>query len=287
MDLCGPMRVESINGKKYVLVIVDDYSRYTWTHFLRSKDETPEVLIDFLTLVQRGLHSQTIVRTHVEDSQTIQSAAKVPIVSSAEAIATTCFTQNRSLILKDGDNLDKMKEKREGIEFEESFVTSSSILEAVRLFIAYDAHKSFTMYQMDVKIAFLYGPLKKEVYINQPDGFVDPYHPDKVYRLKKALYGLKQAPELILITAAVPSIQRRENLSGGILFKVVISYSAGHICKRSRNAPHESSAEPEYGVFICVLSSASSNPVAILVQSSPAFSYQASTMSDITHKEHV
>nr|GFA06600.1 copia protein [Tanacetum cinerariifolium] len=47
---------------------------------------------------------------------------------------------------------------------------------------------------MDVKIAFLYGSLKEEVYVNQPDGFVDPYHPDKVYRLKKALYGLKQAP---------------------------------------------------------------------------------------------
>ncbi|GJX55294.1 retrovirus-related pol polyprotein from transposon TNT 1-94 [Tanacetum coccineum] len=61
MDLCGLMRVESFNGKKYVLVIVDDYSRYTWTHFLRSKDETPEVLIDFLKLVKRGLHAQ--VRT--------------------------------------------------------------------------------------------------------------------------------------------------------------------------------------------------------------------------------
>nr|GFB96997.1 retrovirus-related Pol polyprotein from transposon TNT 1-94 [Tanacetum cinerariifolium] len=54
MDLCGPMRVESINGKKYILVTVDVYSRYTWTYFLRSKDETPEVLIDFLRLVQRG-----------------------------------------------------------------------------------------------------------------------------------------------------------------------------------------------------------------------------------------
>ncbi|GJT91998.1 ribonuclease H-like domain-containing protein [Tanacetum coccineum] len=64
MDLCGPIRIESINGKKYVFVIVDDYSRYTWTHFLRSKDETPEVLIDFLRLVQRGLHAQVrIVRT--------------------------------------------------------------------------------------------------------------------------------------------------------------------------------------------------------------------------------
>ncbi|GKA68573.1 retrovirus-related pol polyprotein from transposon TNT 1-94 [Tanacetum coccineum] len=68
MDLCGLMRVESFNGKKYVLVIVDDYSRYTWTHFLRSKDETPEVLIDFLKLVQRGLHAQ--VRTFWIDKGT-------------------------------------------------------------------------------------------------------------------------------------------------------------------------------------------------------------------------
>nr|GEW05387.1 hypothetical protein [Tanacetum cinerariifolium] len=64
MDLCGPIRVASINEKRYVLVIVDDYSRYTWTHFLRSKDETPEVLINFLRLVQRGLQAQVrIVRT--------------------------------------------------------------------------------------------------------------------------------------------------------------------------------------------------------------------------------
>nr|GEZ95086.1 hypothetical protein [Tanacetum cinerariifolium] len=68
-------------------------------------------------------------------------------------------------------------------------------LEAVRLSIAYAAHKSFIVYQMDIKTAFLYGPLKEEVYVNQPDDFVDPYHPDKVYRLKKALYGLKQAPK--------------------------------------------------------------------------------------------
>nr|GEX39315.1 hypothetical protein [Tanacetum cinerariifolium] len=79
------------------------------------------------------------------------------------------------------------------VYFEESFALVAR-LEAVRLFIAYAAHKYFTVYQMDIKIAFLYGPLKEEVYVNQPDGFVDPYHPDKVYRLKKALYGLKQAP---------------------------------------------------------------------------------------------
>nr|GEY28753.1 retrovirus-related Pol polyprotein from transposon TNT 1-94 [Tanacetum cinerariifolium] len=83
--------------------------------------------------------------------------------------------------------------QKEGVDFEESFVPVAR-LEAVRLFIAYAAHKSFTIYQMDVKTTFLYGPLKVEVYVNQPYGFVDPYHPDQVYRLKKALYGLKQAP---------------------------------------------------------------------------------------------
>nr|GFC05862.1 integrase, catalytic region, zinc finger, CCHC-type, peptidase aspartic, catalytic [Tanacetum cinerariifolium] len=77
------------------------------------------------------------------------------------------------------------------VDLEESFAPVAR-LEAVRLFIAYAAHKSFTVYQMDVKTAFLFGPLKEEVYFNQPNSFVDPYHPDKVYRLKKALYGLKQ-----------------------------------------------------------------------------------------------
>ncbi|GKB59501.1 retrovirus-related pol polyprotein from transposon TNT 1-94 [Tanacetum coccineum] len=83
--------------------------------------------------------------------------------------------------------------QKEGIDFEESFA-SVARLEAVRLFVVYAAHKSFLVYQMDVKTSFLYGPLKEEVYVNQPDGFVDPRHLDKVYRLKKALYGLKQAP---------------------------------------------------------------------------------------------
>ncbi|GKB68747.1 retrovirus-related pol polyprotein from transposon TNT 1-94 [Tanacetum coccineum] len=67
-------------------------------------------------------------------------------------------------------------------------------LEAVRIFVAYATHKSFPIYQMDVKTAFLNGLLKDEVCVSQPDGFVDPDHPDKVYRLRKALYGLKQAP---------------------------------------------------------------------------------------------
>nr|GEX06727.1 hypothetical protein [Tanacetum cinerariifolium] len=450
VDLCGPMRVESINGKKYVLVIVDDYSRYTWTHFLRSKDETPKVVIDFLRLVKRGLHAQVrIIRTdkgieflnktlhacftsegifhqtfvtrtpeqngvverrnrtlveekgdacifvgystqsraymvfnkrtrvivetihvnfdelpqmtsdHVSSDPVPQSETvttpneldflfsqmfdellngSTQVVSKSSAVTTadapnqgqqqnttplntqttpapTCqvptqaptvtsteninqaetITENvqvaddefinifstpvqdreetssrhvdssnmhtfyqrhhsehrwtkdhpleqvignpsqsvrtRRQLESDGEiyvwelvdrplckNVINMKwlwknkgdeentvirnksrlvakgyAQKKGVDFKESFALVAR-LEAVRLFIVYAAHKSFTVYQMDVKTSFIYRPLSEEVYVNQPDGFVDPYHPEKVYRLKKALYGLKQAP---------------------------------------------------------------------------------------------
>nr|GEU69149.1 retrovirus-related Pol polyprotein from transposon TNT 1-94 [Tanacetum cinerariifolium] len=259
-------------------------------------------------------------RTLVEAARMMLSALKLPLFFWAKAIATACYTQNRSIIIpthdktpyhtindrkpsikhlhifgcicyitRDGENLDKMKEKgdscilvgyfnqskgyhvynkrtrmivksihirfdeikevsetsvandtsclvpqrqkasdydnpdpvpqrqvseyrwmkdhpleqaqlvakgyayEEGIDFEESFAPVAR-LEAVRIFIAYAAHKSFPIYQMDVKTAFLNGPLKEEVYVAQPDGFVDPNHPEKVYQHRIALYGLKQAP---------------------------------------------------------------------------------------------
>ncbi|GJT40080.1 retrovirus-related pol polyprotein from transposon TNT 1-94, partial [Tanacetum coccineum] len=80
--------------------------------------------------------------------------------------------------------------QEEGIDFEESFAPVVR-LEAVQMFFAY---KNITIFQMDVKTAFLNGPLKEEVYVSQPEGFIDLEFPDHVYRLKKALYGLKQAP---------------------------------------------------------------------------------------------
>ncbi|GJS31516.1 retrovirus-related pol polyprotein from transposon TNT 1-94 [Tanacetum coccineum] len=57
MDLCGPMRIQSINGRKYILVIVNDYSRFTWVKFLRSKDEVPEFVIKFPKMIQVRLNA--------------------------------------------------------------------------------------------------------------------------------------------------------------------------------------------------------------------------------------
>ncbi|GJV82616.1 putative ribonuclease H-like domain-containing protein [Tanacetum coccineum] len=83
--------------------------------------------------------------------------------------------------------------QEEGIDFKESFALVAR-MEAIRIFLAYAAHKSFMVFQMDVKIAFLHGTLKEVVYVCQPEGFIDADHPSHVYKLKKALYGLKQTP---------------------------------------------------------------------------------------------
>ncbi|GJR04743.1 retrovirus-related pol polyprotein from transposon TNT 1-94 [Tanacetum coccineum] len=101
--------------------------------------------------------------------------------------AENIVVQHKTRLVAKGYNLE------EGIDFEESFAPVAH-LEAVRMFIAYAAHKNITIFQMDVKTAFLNGLLKEEVYVSQLEGFIDPEFPNHVYRLKKALYGLKQAP---------------------------------------------------------------------------------------------
>ncbi|GKA02666.1 retrovirus-related pol polyprotein from transposon TNT 1-94 [Tanacetum coccineum] len=83
--------------------------------------------------------------------------------------------------------------QEEGIDFEESFAPVARI-EAIRIFVANATHKNITIYQMNVKTAFLNGELKEEVYVSQPKGIVDQDNPSHVYKLKKTLYGLKQAP---------------------------------------------------------------------------------------------
>nr|GEY81416.1 integrase, catalytic region, zinc finger, CCHC-type, peptidase aspartic, catalytic [Tanacetum cinerariifolium] len=112
-------------------------------------------------------------------------AVHIPVNSASTPSSTTIDHDAPSLIGGQGYR------QKEGIDIEESFVQVARI-EAIRIFIANAASKNMTIYQMDVKTTFLNGELKEEVYVSQPEGFVDPDYQTHVYRLKKALYGLKQ-----------------------------------------------------------------------------------------------
>ncbi|GKB84092.1 retrovirus-related pol polyprotein from transposon TNT 1-94 [Tanacetum coccineum] len=399
MDLCGPMHVESINGKRYVLVVVDDYSRYTWVFFLHSKDEASEVIISFIKKTKVNLQLQVqrvrtdngtefknktlamffdeveisqqfstartpeqngVVkrrnRTLVEAARTMLTFANLPICyllndyddvgklkekgdigvfvgyskesaafrvynkqessssslnddiqqSSEEVMVSPTNTQsisnnmvpnvneassshnvfderledayfdastiepaNVAEALKDVDWVSAMQDEldqfarlkvwrlvprpegktiiktkwifknkkdesslviqnkarlvavgycqQEGIDYDETFAPVARI-EAIRLFLAYAAHKDFTVFQMDVKTAFLNGILKEEVYVGQPPGFVSKQYPDHVYALDKALYGLKQAPRAIGIDLprSLPTTLEKLGLGDGV-----------------------------------------------------------------------
>ncbi|KAI3673186.1 hypothetical protein L6452_39302 [Arctium lappa] len=116
MDLFGPVNIQSIAGKKYTLVIIDEYSRYTWVMFLRCKSDTPEELISFVkkmevlnNLTVRSIRIRTPQqngvaerrnRTIIEAARSMLSDSHLPTQFCAEAVNTACFTQNKSLIVK-------------------------------------------------------------------------------------------------------------------------------------------------------------------------------------------
>ncbi|GJU91899.1 retrovirus-related pol polyprotein from transposon TNT 1-94 [Tanacetum coccineum] len=97
MDLCGLMRVESVNKKRYILVIVDDYSRFTWVKFLRTKDEALEIIIKFLKQAQVSLNA-TVRYLRTDNGTEFLNQTLRNYTKEAKAVATACYTQNRSLI---------------------------------------------------------------------------------------------------------------------------------------------------------------------------------------------
>nr|GEV17329.1 hypothetical protein [Tanacetum cinerariifolium] len=286
MDLCGPMRVQTINGKKYILVIVDYYSRTPQQNGVvkrwnRTLVEAAMTMLKFskalMFLWAAAVSPATAVQVHIfsagtpssttidQDAPSLSHSSSElqhsishqgvaagstinednpfahvhndPFVNvfalepSSEVSSYRMFVQRDQLVLlnhiiilrnraritrliislailliykiKFDEYGDVLKNKarlvakgyrqEEGIDFEESFALVSRI-EAIRIFITNAAIKNMTIYQTDVKTAFLNGESKEEIYVSQPEGFVDPDHPTHVYRLKKALYGLKQAP---------------------------------------------------------------------------------------------
>nr|GFB61629.1 copia protein [Tanacetum cinerariifolium] len=111
--------------------------------------------------------------------------------------------------------------QQEGIDYDETFAPVARI-KVIRLFLAYVAHKDFTVFQMDVKTIFLNGILKEEVYVGQPLGFVSKQYPDHVYALDKALYGLKQAPRAwynVLLQFLIESDFQKGSIDTTLLIK--------------------------------------------------------------------
>nr|GEX71565.1 retrovirus-related Pol polyprotein from transposon TNT 1-94 [Tanacetum cinerariifolium] len=178
MDLCGPMRIASINGKRYVLLIVDDYSHHTWVVFLRSKDEAPEEIKTFLKKITILLQAPVIIVRTNDGTEFKNHVLKgyfdsVGITHQVSSIRTP---QQNGVVERRNQTL---------VE------AARTIMEGIRIFLAYAA---FTVFQMDVKTAFLHGTLKEDLYVCQPEGFINADHPSHVYKLKKAQYGLKQTP---------------------------------------------------------------------------------------------
>ncbi|GJS10909.1 putative ribonuclease H-like domain-containing protein [Tanacetum coccineum] len=148
-----------------------------------------------------------------DPTSAVQTRGKIQKASSAQqalvwilvdlpfgkkAIGTKWVFRNkrdkRSIVVKNKARLVAQGHRQEeGIDYDEVFAPVARI-EAIRLFLAFASYMGFLVYQMDVKSAFLYGTIKEEVYVHQTPGFVDPAHPNKVYKVVKALYGLHQAP---------------------------------------------------------------------------------------------
>nr|GEV40504.1 hypothetical protein [Tanacetum cinerariifolium] len=202
MDLCRPMRVQTINRKKYILVIVDDYSHFTWVKFLRSEDETLNSVLSKIkpknfksSIIEDCLFQAMQDEIHKFDHLQVWELVPQPdcvMIIALKWIYKAKLDEYGDVMKNKARLVAKGYRQEEGIDFEESFA-SVALIEAIRIFIANAACRNMTVYQMDVKTVFLNGELKEEVYVSQPKGFVDPDHPTHVYRLKKALYALKQA----------------------------------------------------------------------------------------------
>nr|GEY30163.1 hypothetical protein [Tanacetum cinerariifolium] len=145
--------------------------------------------------------SNTLVSSHNVDAPSQQHAQQQrnltpsPTASAADNVSNAVFEGDLFVNMFATPSTEPVvsSSQYEGIDFEESFAPVAR-MKAIRIFLAYAAHKGFTVYQMDVKTAFLHGSLKEDVYVCQPKGSIDAGHPSHVYKLKKALYGLKQAP---------------------------------------------------------------------------------------------
>nr|GEV50117.1 hypothetical protein [Tanacetum cinerariifolium] len=166
---------------------------------LENDSEAPSSSEIIPTLVKTAApnseHANKWTKEHLLDNITVEPKTYKDALTQAYWIAAMQEELNKSERLEVWElvPLARGYRQEEGIDFEEYFAPVAR-LDAIRIFLAFAAHMNMTVYQMDVKMAFLNGIMREEVYVIQPDGFVDKDNLNHVYKLKKALYGLKQAP---------------------------------------------------------------------------------------------
>ncbi|GJZ49269.1 retrovirus-related pol polyprotein from transposon TNT 1-94 [Tanacetum coccineum] len=219
MVLCGPMRVASINEKRYILVIVDDYSRFTWVRFLRSKEEAPDVIIKCIKNIQVHLNATVcIVRTDNGTefvNQTLRefyenvgishqtSVARTPQQNDvAKAFNTTCYTQNRSLIRLRYNKTpyELMQDKKPDLSFFHVFVS-----------LCYPTNDNDDLGKLDAKadigIFVGYAPAKKAfgIYNKRTQKFIETIHVtfDELIAMASKQFSL--GPGLYSMTPAISS----------------------------------------------------------------------------------
>ncbi|GJT70365.1 retrovirus-related pol polyprotein from transposon TNT 1-94, partial [Tanacetum coccineum] len=168
------------------------YAEYCINHTKSIIVVYAHIIKKFLSLAQILKSKQSIALLSSETVEEMKQESRKLGIIKIEAMQEELI-QSVLTYYKSGNSLTNLwQELKSVLIVEESFCPVAR-LEAVRIFVAYTAHKSFPIYQMDVKTAFLNGPLKEEVYVTQPDRFVDPDHPTKLPTKRKALkikYGL-------------------------------------------------------------------------------------------------
>nr|GEX18250.1 retrotransposon protein, putative, unclassified [Tanacetum cinerariifolium] len=233
MDLCGPLRIASINGKRALCYPKNDREdigklgakamafeqrsskpglqsmtsrqislgldlTYAPSTITTQQPTEGELDLLFEAMYDDYIGGQPSATSRTDSAQQGNQASLQPEtvadnVPNAMFDANTFNDEENTIIQNKSRLVVRGYCQEEGLDFKESFAPDAR-MEAIRIFLAYVAHKSFTIFQMDVKTAFLHGSLKEDVYVCQPEGFIDADHPSHVYKLKKALYGLKQAP---------------------------------------------------------------------------------------------
>nr|GEV74659.1 hypothetical protein [Tanacetum cinerariifolium] len=210
MDLCGPMRAASVNGKNENLgklqakadigVFIGYSSKKKAYHIYnrRTRKIIESIHVDFDELaamaseqssLEPALHEMTLATPTSVASPVPVEEALAPIQSTDSSFLTTVDQDAPSPSAS--QTTPKSQSQTIPLSAKKSHMTLR--LEAIWIFLAFDAHMNMIIYQMDVKRAFLNGILREEVYVSHPNGFVNPDKPNHVYRLKKAFYGLKQA----------------------------------------------------------------------------------------------